>query len=430
MFRSGQIIGQYILIKQLGQGAFGDVWLAEKQTSPSIQVAIKLPRGEQIDWKSITQEIGLWIICGQHPNVLPFIEAKIFEGQIAIFSEYATGGSLEDLIKESGSLSIDEAIEITIGILNGLAHLHSNGIIHRDLKPANILLQNKTPRLADFGISRVMSTNHSSQTVSGTPYYMAPEAFDGKRNALTDIWAVGVILYQLLTGNLPYPYHEYTRLIGAIVLRQPDPLPTSIPQKLNEIVLKSLAKAPEERFQTAQDMRLQLEAFRKYFYQQSMLATIGNFEEKENAEGRKPKQTLLIPYRRGAKWGYCDLQKNLLIPAHYDRTEFFYEGLAEIGLSGKWGFIDPDGQKVITPKYQSVRRFSKGLAAIKVAAESEDLISKSLWGFINQKEEQVIPPEYDYVESFRGRRAVVSVKHLWGFINRPTKSRCCLRDPG
>ncbi len=136
MFREGQQIGLYTLIRKLGRGGFGEVWLAEKAKT---YFAIKFPYKEQIDWRTITQEIGLWVLCGEHENVLPLIGAKNFDGQIAIISEYAQDGSLEELLKEKGKLPVNEAIEITIGILKGLAHLHESGVIHRDLKPANIL---------------------------------------------------------------------------------------------------------------------------------------------------------------------------------------------------------------------------------------------------------------------------------------------------
>ena len=125
---------------------------------------------------------------------------KTFGNQVAIFSEYAADGSLQNLLNKQGSLSIADAVEITIGILDGLAHLHGRKIIHRDLKPDNVLFQGRIPRLTDFGISRALTVDSNSGTEAGTLYYMAPEAIDNKRNAKTDIWSVGVILYQLLAG--------------------------------------------------------------------------------------------------------------------------------------------------------------------------------------------------------------------------------------
>jgi len=99
--------------------------------------------------------------------------------------------------------SIETASELIDGVLAGLAHLHGRHIIHRDLKPDNILLQHETPRLADFGIARLLKTGSYSSNVSGTFAYMAPEAFNGKRNEQTDVWSAGVIFYQMLRGACP-----------------------------------------------------------------------------------------------------------------------------------------------------------------------------------------------------------------------------------
>jgi serine/threonine protein kinase len=256
MFREGQQFGEYALVKKLGEGGFGEVWLAGAENK---YFALKFPHKNQVDWKSITQEIGVWTLCGRHPNVVPLVGAKNFDGQIVIISEYVPDGSLEDLLKEKGRLSIGEAVAVTNGILQGLQHLHASGIVHGDLKPANILLDGKTPRLADFGISRASKhTNTMSRTIAGTLKYMAPESFDGKRNIQTDIWAVGVILYQMLTGTLPYEAEETVQFIAALVLKDPQPLPDFVPLALKNIIATALAKDVAERFRSAEQMRQNL----------------------------------------------------------------------------------------------------------------------------------------------------------------------------
>lgn len=258
MFHENQRIGEYTLIRKLGRGGFGEVWLAE---TAGEHFALKLPHKDQIDWKQITQEIGLWTLCGKHPNIMPLVGARNFDGQIAIISEYAPDGSLEDLLKAKGKLPIEEAVKLTIEILEGLQHLHASGIIHRDLKPANILLNGKTPRLTDFGIARIVSANSLSETVAGTWAYMAPECFDGKRNMQTDIWSVGVILYRMLTGNLPFPQKEQTELIGAIIMREPQFLESEFSERLRRILAKTLNKIPKERFHGTEDLLQKLKRF-------------------------------------------------------------------------------------------------------------------------------------------------------------------------
>jgi serine/threonine protein kinase len=278
MFQEGQQIGLYTLIQKLGQGGFGEVWLAENRTNSPIQkVAIKLPLHNQIDLNAVKEEIFNWTVSGRHKNILPIIECEVFENQIAIVSEFAPDGSLKDLLNKKGCLPIADAIEIVIGILNGLAHLHKRKIIHRDLKPDNILFQGNTPRLTDFGIARAMPQDSLSQLIAGTSNYMAVESFVGIRNEKTDIFSLGVILYQTLTNKFPYLFRK--EIMKAVItenetlLRQykdelPQPLPDKIPSALKDIVKKSLAKEPNKRYQTSDEMCQELKIFLKNFIEQ------------------------------------------------------------------------------------------------------------------------------------------------------------------
>ncbi|MBS1795089.1 MAG: SUMF1/EgtB/PvdO family nonheme iron enzyme [Acidobacteria bacterium] len=256
MFYEGRQIGGYTLLRKLGKGGFGEVWLAEKRSQfVTKRVAVKLPLDEQVNFDAIRQEAGLWEQASGHPNVLPIIDADIVAGQVLIVSEYADGGSLADKIKREGKLPLQKTVEMTIGILNGLEFLHSRRIIHRDIKPQNILLQGETPRLADFGISRAMSTTVVSSTIIGTDAYMAPESFDGKRTVQTDIWSVGVVLYALLADRLPFPQEHPSERMFAILTKKFEALPPEVPQNLQWIVYKALAKEPENRFRTTTEMR-------------------------------------------------------------------------------------------------------------------------------------------------------------------------------
>ena len=212
MPRPNEQIGPYTLIRQLGRGGFGVVWLAERRGAlATTEVALKLVIDEEPDLNAIKQESVLWAKLGGHPNVLPMIEADIYDGQVVIVSEYAPDGSLDHWIKNHGGIapSLEMATSITLGILSGLEHLHNRKVIHRDLKPANILLQGQTPRLADFGLAR----------------------------------------------QLPFPAKDTVTLLRSIIMSDPLPLPNFIPEPLRQVITYSLIKEPTGRYQTAADMR-------------------------------------------------------------------------------------------------------------------------------------------------------------------------------
>ncbi len=279
-------IGPYTLVSKLGHGAFGVVWLAEKRTSiTTTRFALKLPKDEEIDVEAVKQEAALWVHASGHPNVLPIIEADIYGERIVIVSEYAPDGSLSAWLKRHAGKapSIEAAIEMISEILSGLEHLHERGIIHRDLKPDNILLQRETPRLADFGIARLLKSSSQSSNVVGTLPYMAPEAFDGKRNEQTDLWSVGVILYQMLSGALPFPQPDMASLVGAITRYEPPPLPSSVPNELQKVTARALNKDSAVRYRSAAEMR---RALREASH------------DLLSYTRREPRETQHLPYKR------------------------------------------------------------------------------------------------------------------------------------
>jgi len=257
MPRANDRIGPYQLIRKLGEGGFGEVWLAQDFSgSSSREVAVKMPLDTEIDLDALLQEATLWARATGHPNVLEFLSARVFEGQVVLVSEYAPDGSLKDWLRRHGGRapSVEAAVEMARGILAGLEHLHGRNIIHRDVKPDNVLLLGATPRLADFGISRVLKSTSKSAVTAGTPPYMAPEAFNRKRNQQTDLWSVGVMLYQMLSGRLPFDGNDIAELYGAILKEEPEPLPAAIPDWVRQIVAGALIKDPEQRYQTVAEM--------------------------------------------------------------------------------------------------------------------------------------------------------------------------------
>jgi serine/threonine protein kinase len=258
MHNPGDQIGPYRLVDQLGSGAFGVVWLAEKRTQiATTRAALKMPLQSQVDLDAIRREADVWVRASGHPNVMPILEADVFDGQVVIATEYAPDGSMENWLESYGGQSptVAAAVDMTCGILAGLEHLHARSIIHRDLKPANILLQREVPRLADFGISRVLKTGDHSGIAAGTPWYMAPEAFESQRSEQTDVWAIGVILHQLLTGRVPFSQTDFASLVAAIVSPGPVPIDDTIAEPLRDVIRRSLERDPAARYGTAAEMR-------------------------------------------------------------------------------------------------------------------------------------------------------------------------------
>jgi len=282
MLRADDTIGPYTLVSKLGRGAFGVVWLAEKRSSLlTTRVALKLPNDEDIDLHAVRREASVWAQAAGHPNVQPIIDADVYGDQVVIVSEYAPGGTLSAWMQRHGGKapSADAAVRMIAGVLAGLEHLHSKNIIHRDLKPDNILLQGETPRLADFGIARVLKTTSPYSTmVSGTPQYMAPEAYKGRRSEQTDLWSVGVILYQLLAGSSPFPQDDAASVMFAVLTEQPAPLPPATPRLLREVVAKSLEKESARRYRSAKEMR---EAVQRLSHSLAVPSNSGSRDETE-----------------------------------------------------------------------------------------------------------------------------------------------------
>jgi serine/threonine-protein kinase len=199
-----------------------------------------------------------------HPNIVTVFDVGEIDGRPYIAMELLDGGPLSEVLHEGEGMQVLDVVDIGIQLASALDYAHSRGIYHRDIKPSNIirLQDGRTVKLADFGIAHMAArevTEHTRVgTVIGTPHYMAPEQTLGQKvDGRTDLWALGVILYQLLTGQRPFDGDTAVTLAYRISHEEPKPvgeLRGDIPGPLRRIVMRCLAKAPEKRFQTGQEL--------------------------------------------------------------------------------------------------------------------------------------------------------------------------------
>ncbi|RMG60055.1 MAG: serine/threonine protein kinase, partial [Gammaproteobacteria bacterium] len=253
-------IGKYRVRTLLGEGAMGSVYLAH---DPDIdrEVAIKLihphlTRGEGSEtWRArFRQEARAAARC-LHPNIVTVFELGEEEGRPYIVMEFVQGEELQYFIDIAHDFSLPEIGLIVSGILEGLAHAHAQGVVHRDIKPANIiLLDNGGVKIADFGVARLdQNTLTQAGNMVGTPYYMAPEGWDGERvGPAGDLYSTGIILLELLTGMKPRPEQVLSDGIdGFLEQAFASERGQAVPPRLRRIVAQALRPRPEERFDSA-----------------------------------------------------------------------------------------------------------------------------------------------------------------------------------
>ncbi len=257
MFFRGQTVGKYKILAPLGSGGFGTVYLAQ-DTWLDKKVALKVPHRQQnLDLGELLHEPRL-LGSLNHPNIVTVLTAEQQEGLFFIVMEYVAGETLETVILREGALEITRALDFSVQIANAVDHAHRNNVIHRDLRPGNVLVSEQgLVKVADFGTSRVLEIAAHGTTVIGSPPYMAPEQFHGRAVFGSDLYSLGVTMYQMLTGILPYetpsPADLQKLMTGELVsaprLRNP-----KIPKAVNDIVLKAMAPDLGARYQRASDL--------------------------------------------------------------------------------------------------------------------------------------------------------------------------------
>jgi serine/threonine protein kinase len=253
MFFRGQTIGKYRILSSLGSGGFGTVYLAE-DTMIKKKVALKVPHKQNV---SLLKEAQL-LASMSHPNIVGVLTAEKQNDVLFIVMEYVPGETLEELIVREGVLDLAKALDFSCQICNAIDHAHGAGILHRDIRPGNMLIsENGMLKVGDFGTSRYLEIAAHGTTVIGSPPYMAPEQFYGKAVFASDIYSVGVTMYQMLTGTMPYDTptpRDITRLARGEMLSAPRIKNPKIPKAINDIVLRAMAPEPTDRYQKASEL--------------------------------------------------------------------------------------------------------------------------------------------------------------------------------
>jgi len=263
----GRTIGKYRILEVIGRGGMGTVYKAVDETLDRV-VAIKMINADVMTPERMQRFRSEAVALARlnHPRIATIHELAREAEDLLMVMEYVTGETCEHLVVRNGALPVARAVMLCDQVLDALEHAHSAGIVHRDLKPSNLMVTpNGDVKVMDFGIARIAGSEHLTTDgyMMGTPAYMAPEQVRGSEvDARMDLYAVAVVLYRLLTNHLPFRADSPFALIQSQLMDEPTParqIRPDLPEWLDEILSRGLAKAPDDRVQTAAEFRLALQ---------------------------------------------------------------------------------------------------------------------------------------------------------------------------
>ena len=264
MITKGQKINdRYEVIRSIGEGGMANVYLGY-DTILDRNVAIKVLRGDLSNDEKFVRRFQREALSASslaHPNIVEMYDVGEDDGVYYIVMEYVEGKTLKQLLKKRGTLTLSEAIDIMSQLTDGMAHAHDSYIIHRDLKPQNIMIKDDGQiKITDFGIAMALNSTQLTQTnsVMGSVHYLPPEQASGKGSTIkSDIYSMGIIFYELLSGSLPF---RGDNAVEIALKHMREPLPSlreensAIPQSIENIIRRSTAKNPKNRYESARSM--------------------------------------------------------------------------------------------------------------------------------------------------------------------------------
>lgn len=340
MFDRPHKIGKYDILSQLGEGASSVVYLAE-DTFNDRKVAVKVAKtdaemGEEEAKRFERLFLNEASLAGKlnHPNIVGVYDAVVEGDQRYIVMEYVPGGSLKKYCSETNLLPLRQAVLVIFKMCRAMDYAFQNGVIHRDIKPANILLSERDDiKISDFGTAKISHATHTQiDGFLGSPAYMSPEQINEELPSVqTDIYSLGVVMYELLTGKLPFRAENAVAMINRILNEDPVPIQTlrpDLPGKLVEIVARAMHKDPKVRYANWFDMASELAntfpQLERYSHEISStekfnkLRSLPFFREFRDAE--------LWEVLRGAVWENHARDQNLLLEGEIGQAFFIIVG--------------------------------------------------------------------------------------------------------
>lgn len=323
IIKGQKIDGRYQIIRTIGEGGMANVYLAY-DTILDREVAVKILRGDLAGDEKFVKRFQREAKAASslnHPNIVEMYDVGEDDGNYFLVMEYVDGRTLKSLIKKRGALSLTETVDIMLQLTSGIAHAHDSYLIHRDIKPQNVLiLEDGRAKITDFGIAIALNSAELTQTnsVMGSVHYLPPEQANGSGASIkSDVYSLGILMYELLTGKLPF---KGENAVEIAIKQMKEQIPSlkaqnpAIPQSIENIVLKACAKNPKNRYDSVnemhEDLKVALSEEKRdekrvvYKYPENdleetkVLPTISDTVEKEE---KKEKENGMKPKRRKGK---------------------------------------------------------------------------------------------------------------------------------